>query len=150
MKIRRYTKEDIPDLIKYLEAGLQATHYNRYRFDSVKVRQLLLGNLTNLTFFCNVVEGDDGTVEGALAASIMQPMFSHEAVAQDHITYIRPECRSLRAIHQLVNSYIRWARDRGAREVRWEQSSGFKMEKFQVLAKRYGFDQIGTKFSMEL
>lgn len=149
MQIRRYTKADIPDMLRYLKAGLEQFHYKNIDFSGTKVQQILEGNVNNKAFFCNIVE-DDGVVAGALCASCVEFMFSREVFAQDHITYIREGHRSLAAITALVRSYVVWAKERRVRQVRWSQSTGFKIEKFAVLAKRLGFEQIGTHFSMEI
>jgi L-amino acid N-acyltransferase YncA len=149
MEIRRYTKTDIPAMLRYLQEGLALFHYKDIRFDWNKVENLLIGNLNNKMFFCNIVE-EDGEIIGAMAGSVIEFMFSREAYAQDHITYIRPGKSSLKAATRLVKSYILWAKERRVRQIRWSQSSGYKIESFAKFAQRLGFTQIGTHFNMEI
>lgn len=150
MIIRRYTKADIPDLVTYLEEGLKLFHYRKIDFDPDKVADQLHGNINSLYHFCDVVVSDEGEIGGALCGSIVEFMFSREVYAEHHITYIRDGHKSLKAITGLVTNYVSWAKGMGARQVRWGQSTGFKMEKFAVLAKRLGFTQIGTSWNMEI
>lgn len=151
MKIRRYERYDIPDMVKYVKAGLQLQPtYQGIRFDEDKILNLLTGNLTNKSFFCDVVEDDNGELVGGMAATVSQFPFSKEVYTADMVTYIREGHRgNLWAITGLVRAYIKWARTRGAKQIRWSQSTGFKMDKFAVLAKRLKFKQIGTHFMME-
>lgn len=148
---RRYERRDIPLMIRYLREGLKTFHYNSILFDEDKVKFLLEGNLTNRGFFCQVVVDDEtGDICGALCASTSQFMFSREVYAQDHVTYIRPGKGGLNIVTRLVADYVQWAKDRRVRQIRWSQSSGFKIEKFKHLAERLGFEQIGTVFNMEV
>lgn len=149
MQIRRYTKADVPQMVELLEEGLKDYGtYAKILYDPNTVGDRLIGNLRNPSFFCHVV--DDGEIGGALCGSIVEYMFSHEVYAEHHITYIREGHRSLKAITGLVTNYKSWAKSRDARQIRWGQSTGFKMEKFAVLAKRLGFTQIGTNWNMEI
>jgi hypothetical protein len=145
---RRYTKQDIPALVGYLREALKPLHYGPISFSPVKVENLLVGNLTSKKFFCElVVDGDE--ILGAMVASVVEFPFSYEAYASDYITWIRPEKRSLKAITSLVAKYVEWANERRVTEIRWSQSSGFKMDKFEKLASRLGFVKIGTHFMMD-
>lgn len=146
---RRYTKDDVDALVVRLKEALSSFHYGKISYAPDKVRNLLVGNLNNKMFFCNVAVNDEGEILGAMVAAIAQYPFSFEAYAHDMITYIRPEHRSLKVITSLVKDYIAWAKERRVRQIRWSQSTGFKMDKFKLLAGRLGFTQIGTHFNME-
>lgn len=149
MTIRRYTKSDIPDLVTHLRDGLSLYHYRAIKFDAGKVEDTLVGNLSNPGFFMDVYIADDGEIGGGLCGFTAEYAFSREAYAEHMITYMREGYRNLSAITGLVSSYIHWAKSRGVRQIRWGQSTGFKMDKFAALAKRRGFTQIGTTWSME-
>lgn len=150
MIIRRYTKSDVPQMVRYLEEGLREFHYGEILYDKAKVEGLLYGNLRNPDFFCHVAVTEFGEIAGALAASVVEFMFSREAYAEHHITYVREPFRGLQVITGLVTAYRKWGKSRGLREIRWGQSTGFKMEKFSVLARRLKFSQIGTNWRMEI
>ncbi len=150
MIIRRYEKRDIDAMTQLLAEGLREFHYAGIDFSYRKIKDLLEGNVRNPSFFCDVLVTDDVQIAGALCASVQEFMFSHEIYTEHHITYIREGYRSLKAITGLVMRYRAWARKRQARQVRWGQSTGYKMDKFAVLARRLGFTQIGTNWSMEL
>ena len=149
MIIRRYTKSDIPDLVAHLREGLSTFHYRSIKYDAGKVEDMLTGNLSNPGFFMDVYIADDGEIGGALCGFTAEYAFSREAYAEHMITYIRDGYRNLRAITGLVSNYVSWAKTRGVRQIRWGQSTGYKMDKFAALARRRGFTQIGTTWSME-
>lgn len=149
MTIRRYTKADIPEMIKLLKVGLSGFHYGKIHYAESKVSDLLNGNLRNPQFFCHLLLTDKGEIAGCLAAYLTEFAFSYEVYASPQITYIREGYSSLSGLTGLVTAYKQWAIRMGAREIHWGQSTGYKMEKFAVLAKRYGFSQIGTTWMME-
>ena len=148
--IRRYNRTDIPAMVMYLERGLRLFHYSRCNYIASKVETMLRANLWNSEFFCNVIIDENGEVGGALAATVLEYMFSYEAYAQDHIFYIRDGFHSLRAASELIKSYVAWGKSKGVRAVRLDQSTGHKMAKFAVFMQRMKFSQIGTTFQMEI
>jgi hypothetical protein len=136
-------------MVRHSEEALQAFHYRDVYFSREKVTIMLEGGLKRPSFFCDVIDVD-GSIGGALCARIVEYMHSYEAYAQELILYIREEHRGIKGITELLRNYIAWAKSRGAREIRLAQSTGFKMEKFAVLAKRFDFEQIGTNWSIKL
>lgn len=149
MIIRHYTKQDIPVLVKLLQEGLASYHYGKVRYSAEKVADKLNANVRNPAFFCHLVETDSGEIAGALAAEIVEYAFSYEAFAHPHITYIREGFATLKGITGLVAEYKKWAVKMGASEIYWGQSTGYKMDKFAILARRLGFTQVGTTWIME-
>lgn len=136
-------------MIDKLKKLLSEYHYGDVRYDPQVVEDLLIGNLNNSMFFCNVIEVD-GDIVGCMSGEVVRFRFSKQVYATDNITYIFEEHRSLAAITGLVKSYVAWAKERKVQQVRWGQSTGYKMDKFALLAKRLGFTQIGTQFNMEI
>lgn len=149
MEIRRYREYDVPQMILHLKRDLQDYHYGQQRFSERKVHNLLMGNLGNGQFFCNVID-IDGEITGALCGSIVEYMTSYDVYAQDYIFHIRPGFASLKGARLLVKSWVEFAAEQGCVDVRIDQSTGYKMDKFVAFMKRQGFDQIGTRFRKEL
>ena len=149
MTIRRYLKSDIPRMIEQSKLAVMDYHYQSIYYDEGKVSDMLVGGLKNPDFFCDVIE-HNGEVGGALVAKMIEFIHSREAFAQDLILYVIPEARNLKDMNALIRSYIAWAHTRRAKQIRLDQSTGFKMDKFAILAKRAGFSQIGTKWNMEV
>lgn len=135
-------------MVERSEEALKAFHYATIKYDAGKVSDMLTAGLRDPTFFCDIID-NDGMAAGALVARTQEYVHSREIYAYDVILYISPEARSLKAVMTLLHNYIKWAKKWGARQIRLEQSTGFKMEKFGALARRVGFEQIGTKWSME-
>lgn len=147
--VRRYQLADIPEIASVLETALKPFRYGKMMFAPQKVRYLLQANIYNPGFFCHIVI-EDGEVVGGMCGEVVEYPFSYEAYAQDYVTLIAEGHRSVTAITSLVTAYKEWAISRGVREIRWSQSSGYKMDKFKALAKRLGFTQIGACFTMEV
>ncbi len=149
MIIRRFIKSDIPLMVEYSKEAVLEYHYKGIHFDEGKVSDMLHAGLNDRDFFCDVVV-HNGEVSGAFLGKAVEFIHSRETYAQDLIIYILDEARSLKAINGLMRNYVAWAKSRRVRQIRLDQSTGFKMEKFAVLAKRAGFSQIGTKWNMEV
>lgn len=150
MIIRRYQKQDVPTLLQMLKKAIPESRYAGVPIDDKMVVDTLMGNVNNSQYFCNVIEADNGELVGILLASVVRYPFSRYVFASDQITYIDPEHRNLKAITELVGSYVEWGKERGVMEVRWSQSTAEKTESFKKLAERLGFKHIGAHFTMEL
>lgn len=137
-------------MVELLKEGLSKFHYGKVYYSPSKVEDYLKANLRNPQFFCHVIETDNGEIAGALAAELVEFLFSYEAFAQPRITYVREGYGSLKGITGLVAAYKDWAIKMGARELHWDQSTGYKIDKFAAFAKRLGFSQTGTSWIMEI
>lgn len=148
-KIRRYTIADIPAILEIVEEDLRTTDWKDFKFSKIKLGDMLLGNVNNISVFCNLIIENDSVI-GGLCAGIATPVFSHEAYAFDHFLYVKPERRSLKFATELVVGYVEWARQRRVKRVKLSNSMGRNVESYARLASRLGFVQTGTIHSMEI
>lgn len=147
--IRRYQLNDIPIMIEILQKHLANTSYSKISFDYGKMSEVLVGNVNNSLFFCNLYVTDD-KISGAFVATLASPMFTKELIAYDTLFYVDPSQRSLKTATALVDSYIKWAKDRGVKKCCLSNSMGARVEQFERLANRFGFTKVGSIHHMEL
>lgn len=148
--IRRYRLDDVDVMVNHIKEDLNNTRYKRIVFVDKKIKDLLIGNINNSQFFCNVgVDGDDKVVAG-LCATVVAYIFSYDAIAHDNFFYIQPEHRSMELATALVGSYVTWAKERKVKEILLQNIAGDRPELFEKFARILGFKAIGTYHSMEL
>lgn len=145
--IRRYSRDDIPYLVEKLREYHPRSGLGQLKFSEQKIKDLLVGNLNNIMFFCNLYE-DEGEILGCICATISSPFQSHEAVAADHIFYCAT--RSTEASTALVESYLEWAKERRVKLVYIRQSSGIKPELFSKFVQKFGFSYVGSMHVKEI
>ena len=112
-----------------------------------KLKDLLVGNVKNTQFFCNIAFEDEKII-GGLCAGIRSYIHSYDVFASDHFLFIVPEKRSILLATDLVAGYVDWARERKVREVLLSNFTGIKDEGFGKLAGRLGFTAVGSFHSM--
>jgi GNAT superfamily N-acetyltransferase len=146
---RRYIQSDIPTLIDKLERDhIARLGVEKTGFDRNKITDLLVGNLKNSLFFLTVAV-KDGEVVGAFCASVYTFIFSHEAIAVDHLFYIDKAHRSITVATELVAAYTEWAKARKVKRAELRNVTGENIETFSKMAQKFGFKLIGTYHAME-
>lgn len=152
-KIRRYTPADIPRLVELVQQFLlhqvdgKRNYFADIDFDPSKVYSFLKMKSSQTTFFCNVVEDENGNIVGGLAGYLAEFAFSYQLVAKDLILFLNPEKTSLKLVLRLVTSFVTWAEKQGAKEVQLCNSTGFKQEAFGKLAKLVNMQQFEVGYS---
>lgn len=155
-RIRRYKETDIDEMLEVLYSFLHDNRggsYNRFNdidFDKEKVYNLLKSNVRNILFFCNVVENEDGKIVGGLTAIVTPFIFSKESVAADQLLYLEKDFSNVRAVLELIKSYVEWAKNRGVREVQLSNSTGIKQEEFGKLCELAGFSKFLVGYARRL
>lgn len=139
----------MPKMVEGARDAISHLRYSRISFDEDKVTGILGSGLANPDFFCDIVVDDDGWFRGALVAKLLEYPFSRDKYALCLVFYIEEECRSLANALGLLRNFVAWGKERDVKELRLDQSTGFKMKKFGLLAKRAGFSLVGTKWTME-
>lgn len=148
MLIRRYSHEDIQQILDVVQVSLSVTQFRDIHFSREKLGRLLESNVNNSLIFVSIAVEDNGEIVGIISASVNQFIFSYEVVIVDHIFYVKPGRRGLKIATGLVGAYLEWAKERKPRRIQLSNSMGNKIEGFAKLAKRLGFDQVGTIHQM--
>ena len=141
--IRRYQLSDIDEFVPPLQEHLKQSSFKNFHFHEQKFRDILVGNVRNVLFFCNVYEKDKD-IAGVFCGGLTAPIFSKEVYAHDYLLYIKEKYRSAAAATALVESYTAWAKERGAKKVMLSNSTGNNIESFAKLAEKLGFKTVGS------
>lgn len=150
MIIRRYSQEDVPQIVEIIETALSVTQFRDVFFSREKMSRLFESNVNNSLICIFVAVTDDGEIVGLISGSVNQFIFSYEIVIIDHIFYVKPDKRGMKAATGLVRAYIDWAKERKPRRIQLSNSLGNKIDGFAKLAERLGFEQVGTIHQMKL
>jgi hypothetical protein len=112
-----------------------------------KVYNMLIRRVNDPTYFCHVLmDGDE--VVGGMSGGIMSPFYTTDRIAYDEILYLKPERTHATLVIRLVKTYLKWAKDSGAIEVRLCNSTGQNFEGFSKLCNRLGMTQFEIGFMM--
>lgn len=90
----------------------------------------------------------DGKIVGGLWGTLSTMPWSKVKVAQDIILFVKKEYRGQGGL--LVDDWVNWSLDNGAKEVILSTASGIKPESFGRLMGRKGFRLQGQTYSKEI
>mgnify|MGYP006314933437 CR=1 FL=1 len=93
---------------------------------------------------------DDGVVCGAFMGGLSDEWQSDARIAFDMINYVLPEHRSKGVARELANSFIDWAKLKGAAAVQCGTSTNVNTEHAKSLYSSLGFKEIGVFMEMTL
>lgn len=148
--IRRYTEEDISNLVLYIGAHLASSpNYAHMGYSKFKMAKFLQNNLTNSFMFCNLAT-QDGNILAGLCAKANQFLFSEEVIVEDLLLYHRPEYRAVRCIDGLIKSFVEWAKDRYPKRIFLRQTTNLNNDAFARLVGRHGFREVGRMYAIDL
>jgi len=142
--------QDIPILLDHIGVFLSETEaFKDHLYDRDKMRMLLISNVNNNRFFCNLsIDGSGNAIIGGLCAMVYEYTFSKQTFAADLLFYIPKDRRGLGAATELVDSYVAWAKQRGVKEARLANSTGVRPESYAKLCERLGFSYLGPIYQM--
>lgn len=138
--IRAATLTDMDALLALGRQMHAEGDFRRHALDEAKVRKTFQRLMAS--HFLAVNDGPEG-IDGGLAGAISEFWFSRELVASDLAFFVRPNRRGSIAAVRLVQSFVAWAKDRGAAEVSISQSSGVRIEETSRLLTGMGFIYVG-------
>lgn len=145
--IRPATLEDLDAVIRLGRQMHAEGAFSIVRFDEFKVRAQLERCLVE--GFLHISVGPDG-VNGFLIGEASEYWFSRDLLAHDLAFYVRPDRRGGIAAVRLVQAFVSWARERGAREVCIAGSSGVRVEELTRLMTGMFFRHVGGVFKWEI
>lgn len=95
------------------------------------------------TFCVFVAENDAGEVVGMLTGACAPFAFSPERRASIDLFHIRKAHRSYATCRRLLDAFISWEEYLGAKMINLSSSTGADLS---PLAKRFGFEAVGTNY----
>lgn len=86
--------------------------------------------------------------DGCLMIGVIgKTFFGDSLIADDVLIYVKKKYRCKGFAEDAVNSFVKWARDNGAKRVSLGQSTGVCGEEFKAVAKSCGFKKLGEIFA---
>lgn len=148
--IRFATAADISALVD-LGAQMHAeSRFARYAYDRAKVGKMLAAMLQPHPYaFVAVAERDEQPI-GVLVGELGTMYFADVPYAYDKAVFIRADRRGGFAAAGLIDAFVQWARERGAREVQLGCSAAINSEHAGRLYQRLSFEPAGGMFYLNL
>jgi GNAT superfamily N-acetyltransferase len=141
------TLDDIGELVARIrDAGNESGWSKGLQFDSGHVADQLAMMIINDDFL--VIGTDD--VGAVMIASVRENWYTPSLQANELILYAHPEVRRSGRANDLVNEFVRWAKDKGAKKINAGVSLGIHPEACCNLYESLGFERTGFLFSQEV
>jgi GNAT superfamily N-acetyltransferase len=154
LTLRLYQPRDIPTALTMLMGALpRLPNYAMIRPDRKRIEYVLTHNVDNASGFAGWVLCDShDEVHGCGAGWCVMSLMSHDFVADDVFMWVEPEYRNYHNAALLVNTYVDWAKSKGARLIRASHTGGSfpKASKdgklYDALLRRLGFQEVGSVY----
>ena len=146
--VRVATLDDIPAMLRLGEIMHAESRYSFMAYDAEKVATTLTTLIDS--GFVMVREANGGELVGGMVGYMAEPWFSREPVAAELALFICPDKRGGVAAWYLINAFVEWAEQRGAREITMAITTGVKVEDTGKLYQRLGFEQVGGVFKRRM
>jgi len=144
MKIR---PANIHDKERVAELGYemhQESNFNSLDYDHQKIQNIVDYSLHEDPFYyMAVAETDDGLVVGMMGGLCVPTFFGDDQITSDLALYITPEHRGLKVAAQLLDSFVTWSKERGAKHCNVGSSAGIVDERYMSFLAKFGFKKIG-------
>ena len=115
--------------------------------DAKVLMQGLAATISNPTGYLKVLSVD-GKVVGGFWGCLTNMPWSSTPIAQDIIIFVSKESRGYGKL--LINDWIQWAKDKGAKEVCLSTGSGIDTDTTCKLFERCGFRKVGYMYMKEI
>lgn len=145
--IRPMVEDDIDEVVELAAVMYrESVNYRRLEFSPERVREMVVMVMQN---GFAVVAVKDGRIIGLMAGSLVQPAFSRDLMACDFLLYILPQHRGGTAAIRLINAYVRWARQGGAKMITVGVTAGIDNDAAIAFYKAMGFRASGVQMMMD-
>lgn len=145
--IRQMMEEDIQEVIELAVVMFrESRNYRALRFSPERVREMAV--MVIGTGFAMVAVRDERII-GVMGGSLVQPAFSRDLMACDFLLYVLPQYRGGTAAIQLVNAYVQWARQGGAKIITVGVTAGIDNDSAILFYKAMGFHATGVQMMMD-
>ncbi len=124
----------------------ESVNYRRLAFSPERVREMA-GMVIKSGFAMVAVR--DGRIIGVMGGSLVQPAFSHDLMACDFLLYVLPQYRGGTAAIRLVNAYVQWAHEGGAKLITVGVTAGIDNDAAITFYKAMGFHAMGVQMMMD-
>ena len=138
----RYIEEKDVDAVLNLgeEFHKESPIYNVYPWDRESAKSFFY-NVMQHKDECGIVAYDKDELIGMVFGSVDKCYFSKSKTLNEYIFYIKKDKRGGKTVFKLIDKWVEWGIERGAKDVWFIHSSGINTDDF---FKNIGFKQIGT------
>ena len=145
--IRRANPTDIPELLALGRKMHAESWYAYLPYDDDKIATVLENTMQH--GFVAVTE-TDGQIVGGIAGAISAFWFCRDLMAHDLALFVEPTRRGGIAAARLVQAFIGWAHDHGAREISLAVSTGVRVVETGELFQAMGLRHVGGIYKARL
>jgi len=145
---RPATNDDL-DLLLNLAVAMHAEspRYSKLEFSAEKMINLFVNLIEQKQYFILVVERDNILI-GLICAIIAEHFFSHDLVATDLLVFVTKEHRGGSLAKTMLNMYVAWARENGAKLIQAGISTGIHLDRTAQLYESFGFQKCSIGFEV--
>lgn len=74
------------------------------------------------------------------------PWYNNDVHASDILLYTRKEHRGKGLAAKAIDEFLKWAKDKGASDIKLSQSTGITASEFQALADKFNLKKVGEVY----
>ena len=150
MIVRHATVDDVPALIEMGEAMRRESLVPFPAINRDMVEMVARDLFPRRDVYCALVAEDGGAPAGMLTGSVSRYAFAPDLIAVHDIFFVRPEHRGSGAARLLIQRFVTWARECGARRVLISVHTGITPEKTGRFYRMMGFSYMGGVYCREV
>ncbi|MBM96029.1 MAG: hypothetical protein CMI09_09320 [Oceanospirillaceae bacterium] len=129
--------EQIELALDHMRGMHNETMFGRLKLNQEKLRAFLVQHIESGQFI--------SISSNHLMLGRADPAFySNELAASDVLLYVKPSARGRGLGKASVESFLRWASERGAKIITVGQSTGVQLRDFESVAERSGLSRLGS------
>lgn len=149
MKYRIAKPNELKDISQFkasipvFEAMIHANGHDRFKhidLDIEKLYKWVKDSEENPLRFTRLVMSDDGVVVGGIAGELVSYIYTSNVFAVDQLLYLDPTVKPRAFLFALLDEFVRWAIHSPATDVMIGNTTGYKLEHFDKLAHKLGFE----------
>lgn len=129
------------------EYSQEVIEMKNHPIDAKVLMHGLAATISNPTGYLKVLSVD-GKIVGGFWGCLTNMPWSSVPVAQDIIIFVSKEYRGYGRL--LINDWIKWSSEKGAKEVCLSTGSGINTDGTCKLFEKYGFRKVGFMYSKEI
>lgn len=146
MTLRRATIDDLDGMVNLGIEVHKDYSFKSLNYNPEKVKETLK-RLIESNQYVVVCEDKTHGLVGVMVGFVEESWFGSDLVAYDLTLFVKKDYRNKLLAFRLVDSFIRWAKLAGAKQIRPGVSTG--SSKADPFYERLGFTKCGSNFYME-
>ena len=141
--IREATAFDVPTC---LQLGLEFQQTSEFGNLTPNLNKMLgFGyNAVENPSYCFFVSENKGKIDGFLIGSVMEYVFSHDLLGEEHLMYVLPDHRKSTIIGiKLMRAFEEWCHEKGCAGISFAPNAFGPDPRWHAFSKRLGYEHSG-------